>query len=167
MRPIICFFFSTFLVSYSFGAKHASAEEFDQCGIESSIAFEDWRHWEKTTPEPYLSREHGNSWVTIFFDDQAGTLEQSANGEFLICAKIVKVHYTSLSGTTLRKLFLMAKMPAGFDPDHGDWWYGNFNATGGVAMIEQGVVGACIACHQRASSLDYVFSKSMIGKSTK
>ena len=167
MRRKICFLFSAFLLSFPFGSELAIAAEFDDCDIESSIAFEDWRQWAKTTPEPYFSREHGNRWVTIYFDDLAGTSDQSGNGEFAVCAKIIKVHFTGISGDTPRKLFLMAKMPAGFDPDHGDWWYGNYNHTDGPAMIEQGAVDACIDCHKKASSLDYVFSKPMIASSAK
>ena len=165
MRRITCFLFSAFLVSYPFGPKDANAAEFDECGIESSIAFEDWRQWAKTTPEPYFSREHGYRWVTIYFDDLAGTSDHSISAPFAVCAKIIKVHFTSVTGATPRKLFLMAKMPAGFDPDHGDWWYGNYNHTVGPAMIEQGAVEACIACHQRASGTDYVFFKEQIKNS--
>ena len=167
MRRITCLLFSAFLLSFPFGSKIASAAEFDECGIESSIAFEDWRQWAKTTPTPYFSREHGNRWVTIYFDDLAGTSDQSTSREFAVCAKIIKVHFTGVTGATPRKLFLMAKMPPGFDPDHGDWWYGNYNHTVGPAMIEQGAIVACINCHERASALDYVFSKPMIAKSTK
>ena len=167
MRRITCLLYSAILVTYHFAPKDANATEFDECGIESSIAFEDWRQWAKTTPEPYFSREHGNRWVTIYFDDPAGTSDQSTNGEFEVCAKIIKVHFTGMSGATPRKLFLMAKMPAGFDPEHGDWWYGNFNATAGAAMIEEGAVEGCIECHQRASSLDYVSSKPMIANAAK
>ena len=157
---------SAFLLGDIYDMKVAIAGEFDECGIESSIAFEDWRDWEKTSPKPYRSGEH-RSWATIYFDDQASTSDASTNGEFTVCAKIVKVHFSDISGATPRKLFLMAKMPAGFDPDHGDWWYGNYNATAGAAMIEQGVVEACIDCHQRASGTDYVFFKEQIQNSTK
>ena len=166
LRWLVYCLFSAVLLG-QFGQLNVIAAEFDECGIESSIAFEDWRQWAKTTPEPYLSREHGNRWVTIYFDELADTSDKSSSGQFAVCAKIIKVHYFSERSRTLRKLFLMAKMPAGFDPDHGDWWYGNYNATAGAAMIEQGVVEACIDCHQRASGLDYVFSKPMIANSTK
>ncbi len=167
MRWITCFLFSAFLVSYPFGPKDATAAEYDDCGIESSIAFEDWRQWAKTTPEPYFSREHGNRWVTIYFDDLADTSDQSISAPYAVCAKIIKVHFTDISGATPRKLFLMTKMPAGFDPDHGDWWYGNYNHTVGPAIIEQGAIEACIDCHKKASSLDYVFSKPMIDTAAK
>jgi len=167
LRRLVYYLFIAVLPGYQLAQLDAIAAEFDECGIESSIAFEDWKQWAKTTPTPYFSREHGNRWVTIYFDDSAGAADQSTNEEFVECAKIVKVHFTGMSGTTPRKLFLMAKMPAGFDPDHGDWWYGNYNATAGAAMIEEGAVEACIACHQRASGLDYVFSKPMIANAVK
>jgi hypothetical protein len=167
LRWLVYCLFSAVLLGYQFGQLDVIAAEFDECGIESSIAFEDWRQWAKTTPTPYFSREHGNRWVTIYFDDPAGTADQSTNGEFAVCTKIIKVHFTDESGASPRKLFQMAKMPAGFDPEHGDWWYGNYNATAGAAMIEQGVVEACINCHQRASGTDYVFFKGQIQNSMK
>jgi hypothetical protein len=142
----------------------ATASGFDECDIESTIAIEDWREWNKTSPTPYLSGEH-SSWATIYFDELAGKSSQSANGQFSPCAKIIKVHFTDVSGTAIRKLFLMTKMPAGFDPDHGDWWYGNYDASVGAGMIEQGVIEGCISCHQRASALDYIFFKEQIKKS--
>jgi len=146
------------------GSQIVAALDFDECGIESAVAFEDWRGWNKTSPTPYLSGEH-SSWATIYFDELAGESSQSANGQFVPCAKIVKVHFTNAGGTAIRKLFLMAKMPAGFDPDHGDWWYGNYDASIGAGMIEQGAVEGCISCHERASDLDYVFFKTQIEKS--
>lgn len=165
LRRLVYYLFSAVLLGYQFGQINTIAAEFDECGIESSIAFEDWRQWSKTTPTPYFSREHGNRWVTIYFDDLADTSDQSTSAPFADCSKIIKVHFTGVTGATPRKLFLMAKMPSGFDPDHGDWWYGNFNATAGAAMIEEGAVKACITCHQRASSTDYVFFKEQIIKS--
>jgi hypothetical protein len=152
------------MLIFSGGSQIAAAADFDECGIESTVAFEDWRGWNKTTPTPYLSGEH-RSWATIYFDELAAKSSQSADGQFLPCAKIVKVHFADASGTAIRKLFLMAKMPAGFDPNHGDWWYGNYDASIGAGMIEQGAVEGCISCHQRASDLDYVFFKEQIEKS--
>jgi hypothetical protein len=146
------------------GLQIAAALDFDECGIESTVSFEDWRGWSKTSPAPYRSGEH-QSWATIYFDELAANSSQSTNGQFLPCAKIVKVHFTDDSGTSILKLFLMAKMTAGFDPDHGDWWYGNYDASIGAGMIEQGIVEGCISCHQRASDRDYVFFKEQIVKS--
>jgi hypothetical protein len=160
MRYLVGFLLTVILPGYLLCQAPAFAEEFDQCGIESSIAFEDWKQWAKTAS--YFSSEHGNRWVTIYFDGIASTLKQSTNGEFPICAKIIKVHHSYQGSSTIRKLFLMTKMPVGFDPEHGDWWYGNYNAKDGMAMIEQGAVKACIDCHQKASTLDYVFSKPSI-----
>ena len=142
----------------------ATALGFDECNIESTIAFEDWREWNKTSISPYFSGEH-RSWATIYFDELAAKSSQSTNGQFLPCSKIVKVHFTDISGTTTRKLFLMAKMSAGFDPDHGDWWYGNYDTSVGAGMIEQGAVEGCISCHQSAATLDYVFFKEQIKES--
>lgn len=57
---------------------------------------------------------------------------------------------------------LMVKMPAGFDPDNGDWWYGMYDKSVETSVIEQGIIVNCIACHNRASGTDYVFSTAVV-----
>ncbi len=147
------------------GLHGATALDFDECGIDSAVAFEDWRIWNKTTPEPYLSSQHANDWVTIYFDDLAKTADLVSTGKFAVCAKIGKVHFRSARGIVPRYLMLMVKMPAGFDPDHGDWWYGYYDISVGAALVEQGAIEGCIKCHKQASGMDYVFAKGLIEKS--
>jgi hypothetical protein len=147
------------------GLQIAAALDFDECGTESAVAFEDWRGWNKTTPEPYFSGQHANDWVTVYFDDLAKTPDLVSTGKFAVCAKIGKVHFRSAKGIVPRYLMLMAKMPTGFDPDHGDWWYGYYDISVGAGLVEQGAVEGCIKCHKLASGMDYVFAKGQIEKS--
>jgi len=163
----IFLFASTLLVGCLYASRGIAETEFDQCGNESAVAFEDWRNWYKTTPEPYFSSQHANDWVTIYFDELARSSDFSTTGEFAVCAKIGKVHFKSKRGLVTRYLMLMTKMPAGFDPGHGDWWYGYYDISVGAGPIEQGVVDGCIACHEQAASLDYVFARDTIANSVK
>jgi hypothetical protein len=57
----------------------------------------------------------------------------------------------------------MVKMPAGYDPEHNDWWWGMYDKTGKIAEMS-GKVQVCIECHQSLSSDDYVFSKAVMSK---
>jgi len=120
-----------------------------------------------TGSEPYFSTAHGQEWVNIYVDDLAKGSDLASAGQYTECAKIVKVHFTGASGTEVRWLMLMVKMPVGFDPDNGDWWYGYYDASVGTSVIEQGIIVNCIHCHEQASGTDYIFSKEVIEKSTR
>jgi len=142
----------------------AVAQDLDHCDISSAMAFEEWREWAAIFPEPYRSNANGQSdWVNIYVD---GLTEASTTGEqFEECAKIAKIHYTNARGIQTRRLMLMVKMPSGFDPDHGDWWYAMYDTAVGTSVIEQGVIANCIKCHERASDTDYVFMSNAINAS--
>ena len=140
----------------------AVAQDVDPCEISSAMAFEEWKEWTRIFPEPYYSSEHRNL-VNVYVD---GLTTVSATGEqFEECAKIAKVHFTGATGIETYLLMLMVKMPSGFDPDHGDWWYAMYDTTVGTSVIEQGVIANCIKCHERASDTDYVFMSNAINAS--
>jgi hypothetical protein len=57
----------------------------------------------------------------------------------------------------------MVKMPPGYDPENGDWWYGKFDREGDEFLEKMnGKVPGCIACHQGASDTDYLFSEDVM-----
>ena len=149
------------LVSLS-GPQFAVAQDLDECDIESAMAFEEWREWTATFPKPNFSSTHGNNWINIYIDDLARTSSLATTRQYEQCAKIAKLAFTDSSGTEVRKVLIMVKMPTGFDPDNGDWWYGNYDASIGTSVIEQGIVVNCIKCHKQASDIDYIFSKEII-----
>ena len=149
------------LVSLS-GPQFAVAQDLDECDIESAMAFEEWREWTATFPKPNFSTTHGNNWINIHIDDLARTSSLATTRQYEQCAKIAKLAFTDSSGTEVRKVLVMVKMPTGFDPDNGDWWYGNYDASIGTSVIEQGIVVNCIKCHKQASDIDYIFSKEII-----
>jgi hypothetical protein len=55
----------------------------------------------------------------------------------------------------------MIKMPAGYDPENNDWWYGRYNETGTIEF-DAGKVESCIECHKKAHETDYMFSKEVL-----
>lgn len=50
---------------------------------------------------------------------------------------------------------IMFKGPEGYDPEHGDWWWGNANIDG--TIVDQGAVDYCIACHTPRAHADWLF----------
>ena len=159
MRSVNYLLVGAMLVS-PLGTRVVFSEEFDVCGIESAMAFDEWQEWRKLTPVPIRSREHID-WVIIYVDDLARSSDLASTGAYAECAKVVKVHFSNARGTDILRLMLMAKMAAGFDPDHGDWWYGMYDGKAGTSVIEEGAIANCIVCHQRASDTDYIFASEV------
>ena len=69
------------------------------------------------------------------------------------CATTYDRHITAVTVTV--------KMPAGYDTDHNDWWWAIYEEDGKVAQMS-GKVQVCIACHQPAAAMDYVFSQKVM-----
>lgn len=52
-------------------------------------------------------------------------------------------------------LTVMYKGEPGYDPEHGDWWWGNLALDG--TINDGGAVDYCIACHEPRADADWVF----------
>ena len=148
-----------------FGATIPLAAKHDvtvgRCSSDKLMTFEGWAEWTKVTPEPVVSAGHSNNWVGIYVDKLAESTYLSASSPYPKCARIVKPIYTDASGTGVKKLTIMVKMPSGYDSENADWWYGVYDATG-TKMRRQGKLTGCISCHRQAAETDYLFSKEVI-----
>ena len=67
---------------------------------------------------------------------------------------IVKEGYSDSSGSELNKITIMKKIN-GFDPEHNDWFWANYNEGGGLGGAN-GSVSSCYSCH--TSGKDYLSS---------
>lgn len=129
-----------------------------------SPVFTNYAAWTKVNPKPIDGHE---TKVNIYVDDLSRDIYLSALGQtFPLCATIVKTHLmVDKDGSeTVTALTVMVKMPAGFDPEHNDWWWGMYGADGKNAQMS-GKVEVCIACHQSQAAADYVFSKKVLEES--
>lgn len=130
------------------------------CFGDAHPAFNVYTKWTKVNPTPINGHE---SKVNIYVDDLAKDTYLSASGEaFPVCATIVKPHLsiTANGSETVTAITVMVKMPAGYDPEHNDWWWGMYNAPGEIAEMS-GKVQVCIDCHQPVAASDYVFSQAV------
>lgn len=135
-----------------------------ECSAEVAPDFADYVLWTKVNPEPIKGHE---TYVNIYVDDAAKAIYLSASGEtFPICAMIVKTHLAGADSESVTAITVMVKMPAGYDPEHNDWWWGMYNKDGTVAEMS-GKVPVCIACHQPVAAADYVFSQKVLEESQK
>ncbi len=128
------------------------------CG---ELTFEDWESWTQINTDALPSEGHGNKWVDIYVDNLAEPTYRSAGSPYGQCAVILKAAYFSADRNLMAGLTAMVKMPAGYDPLNGDWWYGSFDKSG-VTTKEEGKLEECIACHQGAVETDYLFSREVL-----
>lgn len=147
-------------------AAFAPAPPTPDCSADVAPDFADYATWTKVNPNPIDGHE---TKVNIYVDDLARDIYLSASGEiFPMCARIVKTHLfvAADSSETITAVTVMVKMPAGYDPEHNDWWWGMYDSTGKSAQMS-GKVQVCIACHQPAAAADYVFSQKVLDESKK
>ena len=137
------------------GAKSAAATSSAPCSME----FADWQDWYQLNEEPIQGHE---VWVTIHLDQAAREAYPRAAVPMPECSRIVKAHRVSQTSPVVSRLTVMVKMPAGYDPEHGDWWYGMYDPQGKIPEM-QGRVEVCIACHEGAAQADYLFAEAVLG----
>ena len=116
-----------------------------------------WQSWEKLSAEPFESGGHQGAWVEVYVSPEHVDAFTALDGEMPRGMAIVKAAYADEGGAPgdLQNLTVMAKMDAGYDPEHGDWYYGVLDPSGATAM-QQGKLQMCIGCHDGAET-DYVF----------
>lgn len=123
-------------------------------GDKGAASYRNWRRFNKT---PYRSATHGERYVNNY----ANTVGRSygrfeAVGEMPVGAMLAKDAFamTSQGDVFLGPLFLMEKMPAGFNPASHDWRYSMIMPDGSVFGRTNGDGSAkvefCITCHQTA-----------------
>jgi len=129
----------------------------------ASMDFQTWHTWTRVNDQPIQGHE---LWVTVYLNDLAKEGYLSATFPLQECAAIVKAHHAAQDSEDISNLTVMVKMPAGYDPEHGDWWYAMYDPTGRQAEFE-GRVEVCIACHQAAADRDYLFAREVLEASGK
>ncbi len=137
------------------------------CGSKADMTFEDWSSWTKVNPTPLLSEGHPHSgepsYVDVYVDDLAKDTYFAASAPFPECARIVKPKYTDETATEIVRLAVMVKMPAGYDSETNDWWYGRYDATGTKALAQGRMWRDCASCHtHRAPDTVSLFSKEVL-----
>ena len=106
----------------------------------------------------------------LAFDEEEDE-EEDANFEFQnypAGAIIVKENFLSGNGRPMQPLSLtvMKKMPAGYDPENGDWLYIQSDTAGNVIL--EGKLGdpevnaQCAECHSNIKERDYIFSTFIV-----
>lgn len=133
--------------------------DFNPCaGDGAAVDCSDWRNWTRMNAQAFESRGHRKEWVDVFVDPAFADAYRSLGAEAPQGMRVIKAAYADAGGDPgdPSGLTVMVKMAPGYDPDHGDWYYGVFDGSGTEAS-QQGPLEMCIDCHDRAADTDYLF----------
>lgn len=128
----------------------------------AAASYQRWRRYNTT---PYRATDHGNRYLNNYANSQARAygLYESV-GEMPAGSVIAKDSFAvTQSGRVFAgPLFLMEKMPAGFNPAGGDWRYTMIMPDGGIWGVTKGENAAnmdfCAECHAKAGpAQDFLF----------
>ena len=139
----------------------ALARGYARSGLEIARRF---REWPRVNTAPYLSATHGNHYLNNFVNPAAAAYGcPGRTGILPVGAVIAKESFsvTESGGILLGPLFLMEKMPAGFNDASGDWRYTVVLPDGRVLGRTRGEHAAsveyCIACHLAVQEQDHLY----------
>jgi hypothetical protein len=125
----------------------------------STFDFTHWKRHYKLNPTPFHSEAH-EAYVDIYLNTLAKTAYIEEKSRFPRGATIYKPLFSDKDAKEFARLVIMVKMQEGYDPQHGDWWYGVYDESGRIAYY-QGRIASCIECHKEAKETDYLFSSSV------
>ncbi len=91
----------------------------------SPASWDDWKSYTNVSPGPWISKTHGKRFVEIYVNEVALTAYKTPGAELPLGSIIVKPSWENEDGKPGADgpLFIMEKMPAGFAPDSGSWFY--------------------------------------------
>jgi hypothetical protein len=132
----------------------------------SDLAFaESYRAWRRYNTVPYRSAQHGERFVNNFANDAAKNYRHfEAAGEMPVGSILVKDSFavTKRGDVFSGPLFVMEKMPQGFNLGSRDWRYAMIMPDGSLFGItnDEGSdrVEFCVTCHKLAGDQnDHLF----------
>ncbi len=129
----------------------------------------DMLDWQNILPfdGAFASPGHENSLVKVYYNEAArSAFAQYEPGKKIAFApgSIISKAFIDdkeLPRLAARRFFFMEKMPAGFDPEHGDWFYTSIlldKRLGQFEKVASGALPDCIACHKAYATQDYVLT---------
>ena len=124
-----------------------------------------YRNWRRFNKAPYRSATHGERYINNYGNAKAAAYARfEASGTMPTGAVLVKDSFavTQRGDVFTGPLFLMEKMPAGFNPKSRDWRYSMIMPDGSLFGETKGQGSArvefCITCHKSAGDQnDHMF----------
>lgn len=127
-------------------------------------AARDYRNWRRYNGAPYLSATHGNLYINNYVNEAGRAYGRFENAGILPVGTIIaKDSFVVERNGEVRPgpLFIMEKMPKGFNYVSGDWRYTQIMPDGvffGETLGEDAErVEFCIGCHLAVEQQDHLF----------
>lgn len=134
------------------------AEELDPCqppaGGDPALACTAWRGWTRVNAATFVSRGHMKVPVDVYVPAAQLAAYRDRAAPAPVGLRVIKAQRDAAGAVA--SLTVMAKMPPGYDPAHGDWAYGVYGPDGASAM-KRGRLSMCIECHTDAAPRDHLF----------
>lgn len=152
----------------------ANAVEIDEHAILAQVAsYGDSSQFEHVSGKAYASALGGTSLIELFASSTAAVQyrdiapEVTGSGVVLPEGSILVREVFDAAGAPQR-LTIMAKGPAGYNPQLGDWYFAVTDLHG-VPVTEDGIARSgrladCYGCHLPRASDDYLFGVPMIDR---
>lgn len=132
--------------------------------LSGSQVARDYQSWRRFNSAPYLSARHGNHYLNNYANERALAYgEFEAAGRLPVGAVIAKDSFsvTNSGGILIGPLFIMEKMPQGFNYVSADWKYTLVRADGTLFGETNGPganrVEYCISCHLAQERYDHLY----------
>lgn len=124
-----------------------------------------YRLWRRYNTVPYRSSQHGERYVNNYANNIATNYRYfEASGSLPMGSVLVKDSFavTARGDVFSGPLFVMDKMPTGFNPESLDWRYSMYMPDGSLFGMTNGEgsqrVEFCITCHKEAGhEQDHLF----------
>lgn len=118
-----------------------------------------YQSWSRVNTAPYRSETHGERFVNNYANGMGRAYGSFENAGELPAGSIVakdSFAVTEAGGVFAGPLFVMEKMPKGFNAKSRDWRYTMIMPDGSVFGVTEGPdsqkVDFCITCHERAGA---------------
>ena len=123
-----------------------------------------YRRWKQYNAAPYRSATHGRRYVNNYANRAAAAYGRYEDaGTLPVGAVIAKDSFAVTEDGAVHPgpMFVMEKMPAGFNDASGDWRYTMIMPDGSIFGVTDGTgskrVEYCISCHLARESHDHLF----------
>jgi hypothetical protein len=137
------------------------AKSYAAAGDAAGTHYQDWTRHNRA---PFASATHGRRYVNVYANDLARAYGRSFLNRFLPVGAVVAKDSFVVTGDGAiapGPLFVMEKMPGGFNYVTGDWRYSMITPEGKLAgqTLGEGAekVEFCIACHLAREAQDHLF----------
>ena len=143
------------------GLKDKMARRYRLSKIPGSDGYQKWKRYNRV---PYRSASHGQRYLNNYANQVAGTYGRFEQAGTLPVGSIIAKDSITVSGdgsAVPGALFVMEKMPDGFNHASGNWRYTMIMPDGSIFGTTRGdgtdKVRFCVSCHLAVEHQDHLF----------